>query len=62
MDPLKHFEAVVSSQLQKCESAEEMLHLLSIHYDLSKPLGLMSNLAFRQGLRSAIVMIKPAVK
>ncbi len=57
-----YFKTTVEPELKKATTAGEMLFILTSHYDLSKPLPLMTHLAFRQGLRSAIVMLNPAPK
>lgn len=62
MSSIDHFDKVVSKQLESCNSAAEMLDVLERNFDLTQKLGLMSSLAFRQGLRTAVRMITPKIK
>lgn len=57
-----YFKNIIEPQLKEAQTAGEMLFILTSHYDLSKPLPMMTHLAFRQGLRSAITMLNPAPK
>lgn len=57
-----YFDQVVNLELQKCKTPKEMLEALNKHYDLNKEIGPMTSLAFRQGLRTAVNMIKPTIK
>jgi hypothetical protein len=62
MDCTKHFNTVVFKQLEACATAGEMLAVIDSAYELNQELGVMSKLAFMQGLRAAVTMIKPPIK
>jgi len=55
----EHFRNVIEPKLKECKTAGEMLHVLQTHYNLNDPLPMITSLAFRQGLKQAVVMIKP---
>ena len=55
----QYFKQVVEPQLKAAVNAGDMLHVLQQHYDLTKPLPTFTHLAFRQGLRQAIVLLDP---
>ncbi len=57
-----YFQNEVEPALAECKNAEQMLEVLYEAYDLSKPLGSITHLAFRQGLRTAIKMLNPEAK
>lgn len=59
---LHYFKTQVEPALKGCSTAEDMLHVLLDHYHLDDPLKMMTHLAFRQGLRSAITMLNPEPK
>ena len=59
---LHYFKAQVEPELNHAQTAEEMLHVLLDHYHLDDPLKMMTSLAFRQGLRTAITMLNPEPK
>ncbi len=56
------FKEVVEPQLKNAQTAEQMLEVLNSAYDLSSPLPMITHLAFRQGLRSAVTMLNPDPK
>lgn len=56
---LHYFKTQVEPKLNSASTAEDMLHILLEHYHLDEPLKMMTHLAFRQGLRSAITMLNP---
>lgn len=58
---INHFETVVRFELDRCRNAEEMLTVLAHSYDLKKPMGSITRLAFIQGLRMAVGMLNPEV-
>lgn len=62
MNGLKHFDEVVSIKLAQCSTAAEMLAVLDGHFKLDQKLGLVTSLAFRQGLRTAVNMINAQPK
>jgi len=62
MDCVKHFDTVVKGRLQQCETAEAMLDVIAEEFVLTEKLGLVAHLAFMQGLRAAVTMIKPPIK
>ena len=39
-----------------------MLTILAHHYKLDKKLGIITHLAFRQGLKQAVSMLRPEVR
>ena len=53
------FKNKIEPQLAKAETADEMLKILQRHYQLDQPLGMVTSLAFRQGLKTAIKMLNP---
>ena len=57
-----YFDQVVAKELSKCETAQQMLEVLSKHFYLDQKLGLVTSLAFRQGLRTAVNMINAKQK
>jgi len=57
-----YFETVVAPKLALCTTAAEMLAVLEGHFKLDQKLGLVTSLAFRQGLRTAVNMIKAQPK
>jgi len=57
-----YFEKVVAPKLALCTTAAEMLAVLEGHFKLDQKLGLVTSLAFRQGLRTAVNMIKAQPK
>jgi len=57
-----YFETVVAPKLALCTTAAEMLAVLEGHFQLDQKLGLVTSLAFRQGLRTAVNMIKAQPK
>jgi hypothetical protein len=61
MSSLHHFDKVVAAKLDACDNASEMLRVLHKEFDLSKPLGMTTQIAFRIGLRTAIRMIDAPV-
>ena len=61
MTSLHHFDKVVAAKLDACDNASEMLKVLHKEYDLSRPLGMTTKIAFRIGLRTAIRMIDAPV-
>jgi hypothetical protein len=62
MDCTKHFNTVVFKRLETCNTAGEMLAVIESEYELNQQLGPISKLAFMQGLRAAVTMIKPPIK
>lgn len=62
MECIKHFDTVVKERLQGCATAGEMLDVISQEFVLDQKLGIVSHLAFMQGLRAAVTMIKPPCK
>jgi hypothetical protein len=48
--------------LQQCETAEAMLAVIADEFVLTEKLGMVSHLAFMQGLRAAVTMIQPPIK
>lgn len=60
--PNEHFRNVIEPKLKECRTAGEMLHVLQTSYNLNDPLPTITSLAFRQGLRQAVIMIKPDPK
>lgn len=60
--PNEHFRNVIEPKLKECRTAGEMLHVLQANYNLNDPLPTITSLAFRQGLRQAVIMIKPDPK
>ena len=59
MESKHYFKLHVEPALNSANTADEMLRVLQEHYHLDEPLGVMTHLAFRQGLRSAITMLNP---
>lgn len=59
---LHYFKTQVEPELSAAQTAEEMLHILLDHYELNEPLKMITSLAFRQGLRTAITMLNPEPK
>ena len=59
---LHYYKTQVEPELNAAGTAEEMLHVLLDHYELDEPLKMMTSLAFRQGLRTAITMLNPERK
>lgn len=57
-----YFDNYVASELATCQTAEEMLTILAHHYKLDKKLGIITHLAFRQGLKQAVSMLRPEVR
>jgi hypothetical protein len=57
-----YFDQVVAKELSTCETAQQMLEVLSKHFYLDQKLGLVTSLAFRQGLRTAVNMINAKQK
>jgi len=57
-----YFDQVVAKELSKCETAQQMLEVLSKHFYLDQKMGLITSLAFRQGLRKAVNMINAKQK
>lgn len=57
-----YFKKYVEPDLKNAQTAGEMLFVLQSHYDLSKPLPMITHLAFRQGLKSAVTMLNPSPK
>jgi hypothetical protein len=62
MECIKHFDSVVKDRLQACKTAGEMLAVIDAEFELTQELGIVSKLAFMQGLRAAVTMVKPPVK
>jgi hypothetical protein len=62
MDCVKHFDTVVKEHLQACRTAGDMLAVIENEFELTQELGIVSKLAFMQGLRAAVTMIKPPIK
>ena len=62
MSSIEHFDKVVKQQLDKCKTPAQMLDVLNRNFDLDQELGLVSSLAFKQGLRTAVTMINPKIK
>ena len=56
------FKTEVEPALKNAATAEDMLEILHEHYHLDDPLKMMTHLAFRQGLRTAIVLLNPEPK
>lgn len=52
----------IKDELQKCNTAGEMLELLNRRYHLDQKLGPLVKAAFIKGLTMAIQMIKPPLK
>lgn len=61
MTSLHHFDKVVAAKLDACDTASEMLRVLQKEFDLTRPLGMTTKIAFRIGLRTAVRMIDPPV-
>jgi hypothetical protein len=57
-----YFDRYVADELATCETAEQMLTVLAHHYKLDKKLGIITHLAFRQGLKQAVAMLRPEVR
>jgi hypothetical protein len=57
-----HFDQVVKQQLDKCKTPAQMLEVLNQNFDLDQEIGMITALAFKQGLRTAVSMINPKVK
>lgn len=57
-----YFDNYVADELATCSTAEEMLTVLAHHYKLDKKLGIITHLAFRQGLKQAVTMLRPEVR
>lgn len=62
MNGVKYFDEKVSPKLAQCSTAAEMLAVLEGHFKLDQKLGLVTSLAFRQGLRTAVTMINAQPK
>jgi len=56
---LNYYKTQVEPALKGASTAEDMLKVLQDHYHLDQPLKMMTHLAFRQGLRSAITLLNP---
>lgn len=61
MTSLHHFDKVVAAKLDACDTASEMLTVLKKEFDLTRPLGMTTKIAFRIGLRTAVRMIDAPV-
>lgn len=61
MTSLHHFDKVVAAKLDACDTASEMLTVLKREFDLTRPLGMTTKIAFRIGLRTAVRMIDAPV-
>ena len=59
---LAYYKNEIEPALKNCSTAEDMLLVLQNGYDLNEPLKMLTHLAFRQGLRSAITMLNPEPK
>lgn len=57
-----YFDDYVAPELATCKTAEQMLTVLAHHYKLDKNLGIITHLAFRQGLKQAVTMLRPEVR
>ena len=57
-----YFDNYVANELASCQTAEQMLAVLAHHYKLDKKLGIITHLAFRQGLKQAVSMLRPEVR
>jgi hypothetical protein len=62
MASMDHFSKVVDPDLKRCETPAHMLQVLMYHYDLDCEIGPITSLAFRQGLKTAVNMIKAKAK
>ena len=62
MNGTNYFDQVVAKELAQCQTAAQMLEVLELHFELNQELGLVTSLAFRQGLRTAVRMINAKPK
>lgn len=62
MNGTDYFDQVVAKELERCSTAAEMLDVLHTRFELDQKLGLVTSLAFRQGLRTAVRMINAKPK
>lgn len=62
MSGSEYFDKVVAPKLAVCSTAAEMLAVVEGHFQLDQKLGLVTSLAFRQGLRTAVNMIQAKPK
>lgn len=62
MNGNEYFDKVVAPKLAVCSTAAEMLAVVEGHFQLDQKLGLVTSLAFRQGLKTAVNMIQAKPK